>query len=202
MFITFEGIEGVGKSTHLNFIADLLSNKQIPYIKTREPGGTEMGEEIRDILLKHRHESVSSLAELLLMFAARAQHVATVIKPALERKQWVLCDRFTDATYAYQGGGRGVPFDTIELLEKLVLGNFHPELTLIFDAPPEIGLQRVKGRASHPDRFEKENLAFFEKVRQTYLARAKTDPKRYRIIDASQSLETIQNALIKLLPIP
>jgi dTMP kinase len=195
MFITLEGIEGVGKTTHLNFIVELLKKKKIPFIQTREPGGTEMGEEIRDILLKHRHELVASTTELLLMFAARAQHVTTIIKPALARGDWVLCDRFIDATYAYQGGGRGVPKHQIEILEKLVLGEFHPDLTFVFDAPPEIGLARAKGRSTHPDRFEREDLEFFERVRETYLSRATLLPNRYQIIDATQTLTDIQQQL-------
>lgn len=199
MFITFEGIEGVGKTTHLKFIAELLKSKKIPFVQTREPGGTEMGEEIRDILLKHRHELVAPLTELLLMFAARAQHVTTIIKPALQRKEWVLCDRFIDASYAYQGGGRSVPEKDIASLEQLVLGSFQPDLTFIFDAPPELGLERAKGRATHPDRFEDENIKFFERVRETYLARAVKAPARYKIIDATQSIEFIQKELIKIL---
>lgn len=199
MFITFEGSEGLGKSTHLKFVASQLAARHIPYIITREPGGTETGEEIRDILLKHRNELVDPMAELLLMFAARAQHITTVIKPALQANKWVLCDRFVDASYAYQGGGRGVPEADIEMLEKLVLKGFKPDLVLLFDASPAVGLQRVKGRELHPDRFEKEKIEFFERVRNAYLTRAKKNPKHYRILDASQRLETVQAALLTIL---
>lgn len=199
MFISLEGIEGVGKTTHLNFIAETLRRQDIPLVVTREPGGTEIGEEIRDILLKHRNESVSNMTELLLMFAARAEHIHRIIQPALQAKQWVICDRFTDATYAYQGGGRKVPMPQIETLEQLVLGNFHPDCTLILDAPPELGLKRAHGRSSHPDRFERENIEFFERVREVYLKRAKMDPKRYHVVDATRSIEAIQNELLDIL---
>lgn len=192
MFITFEGIEGVGKSTQLKFMAELLQQAGISVVLTREPGGTPMGEEIRDILLVHRYERVAPMTELLLMFAARAQHVDTIIKPALEKGQWVLCDRFVDATYAYQGGGRGVSMSLISGVEKLVLEDFHPDRTLILDAPAEIGFERVKGRGTHPDRFEQEKIDFFERVRSVYLARAKTDPKRYQVINAAESLMEVQ----------
>lgn len=160
MFITFEGIEGVGKTTHLAFTVEILKRAGISVIATREPGGTVMGEEIRDVLLKHRHESVHPLTELLLMFAARIQHVETIIRPHLNKGDWVICDRFTDATYAYQGGGRGMPLSSIEHLEKLVLGNFKPDLTFLLDASPSISLQRIRGRGGHPDRFELEKQAF------------------------------------------
>jgi dTMP kinase len=192
MFITFEGIEGVGKTTHLKWMAEAFKQVGIPVLVTREPGGTPMGEEIRDILLVHRHERVAPMTELLLMFAARAQHVDTVIKPALAQGLWVLCDRFVDATFAYQGGGRGMAMDTISDLEKLVLGDFHPDCTLVFDAPAEIGLQRVRGRGTHPDRFEQEKIDFFEKVRAVYQARAKSDLKRYKLINAAKTLSDVQ----------
>ena len=197
MFISFEGIEGVGKSTLLKFMADQLDKAGIPYLLTREPGGTPMGEEIRDILLAHRHERVAPLTELLLMFAARAQHVDTVIRPALERDRWVLCDRFVDATYAYQGGGRGVSMETIAYLEQLVLGDFSPDYTLVFDAPAEVGLARVKGRGTQ-DRFEKEKFDFFERVRKVYLDRAKNDERRYNIIDATQRLSKVQEEVFNI----
>ncbi len=192
MFISFEGIEGVGKTTHVKFMAEMLQQAGITVLVTREPGGTPMGEEIRNILLVHRHERVVPMTELLLMFAARAQHVDTVIRPALDRNQWVLCDRFVDASYAYQGGGRGVRMETIADLETLVLGDFKPDLTLVFDAPAMMGLQRAKGRSSHQDRFEQEKMDFFERVREVYLTRAKSDPKRCRIIDASRALIDVQ----------
>lgn len=199
MFITFEGIEGVGKTTHMNFVADILRKKNIPLLLTREPGGTDIGEEVRTILLKHRDGSVSTMAELLLMFAARAQHVDTVIKPALSKQQWVLCDRFLDATYAYQGGGRKVPISQIDNLAHLVLGDFAPDLTFIFDADPILGLQRAHSRSNQLDRIERENIEFFERVRAAYLARAKSDPAHFRIIDASRTIEVIQQELLDIL---
>ncbi len=199
MFITFEGIEGVGKTTHLKWMAEQLQLSGISVLSTREPGGTPMGEEIRDILLAHRHERVAPLTELLLMFAARAQHVDTVIRPALERGDWVLCDRFIDATYAYQGGGRGVAIDLIAKLEKLVLGDFKPDLTLLFDAPISIGLNRVKGRGGMQDRFEQEKLDFFERVRLAYQERA-TQDQRHKVIDASKTIDEVQRVLLALIP--
>lgn len=198
MFITFEGIEGVGKTTHLKWMAEQLRQAGIAVLTTREPGGTPMGEEIRDILLAHRHERVAPLTELLLMFAARAQHMDTVIHPALERGRWVLCDRFVDATYAYQGGGRGVEIDLIAKLEHLVLGDFKPDLTLLFDAPTLVGLNRLKGRGGVQDRFEQEKLDFFERVRLVYKTRAEQDRKRYKIIDASQSLHEVQKVVLEI----
>lgn len=199
MFITLEGIEGVGKSTQLKFLASELQSKGISLLVTREPGGTPMGEEIRDILLAHRNERVAPMTELLLMFAARAQHVDTVIQPALKQGKWVLCDRFTDATYAYQGGGRGVPMQEIENLEKFVLNKFHPDLTIILDAPVEIGQQRMQNRSNHVDRFEKEKLEFFERVRKVYLQRAALFPGRYKVIDASLSVSAVQSEIIKII---
>ncbi|HXH55412.1 MAG TPA: dTMP kinase [Gammaproteobacteria bacterium] len=199
MFITFEGIEGVGKTTYLKWMAKQLQQAGIPVLTTREPGGTPMGEEIRDILLAHRHERVAPLTELLLMFAARAQHVDTVIHPALEHGNWVLCDRFVDATYAYQGGGRGVETDLISKLEKLVLGDFKSDLTLLFDAPTDVGLSRIKGRDRVQDRFEQEKLDFFERVRLAYKARADADPLRHKIIDASKTISEVQKALLEMI---
>lgn len=199
MFITFEGIEGVGKTTHINFVAEILRQRDIPFILTREPGGTEIGEELRSILLKHRDGHVSAMTELLLMFAARAQHIHEIIKPALTQHKWVLCDRFLDATYAYQGGGRKILQSHIDSLAQLVLGDFHPDLTFIFDADPELGLKRAQHRSHHLDRFERETIDFFERVRQAYLIRAKTDPKRYQVIDASRSISEIQQELLEIL---
>ncbi len=192
MFITFEGIEGVGKTTQIKLMAEQLANAGISAVVTREPGGTPMGEEIRDILLKARQEQVAPLTELLLMFAARAQHVDMVIRPALERGQWVLCDRFIDATYAYQGGGRGVPLETIQGLDHWVLGDFQPNYTLILDAPIEEGLQRINRRGI-TDRFEQEKMDFFQRVRETYLTRASLDKNRYKIIDANKPLQAVQS---------
>ncbi len=199
MFITFEGIEGVGKTTHLKWMATALTDVGIPVLVTREPGGTPMGEEIRDILLVHRHERVAPLTELLLMFAARAQHVDTVIRPALAADRWVLCDRFVDATYAYQGGGRGVPEGLIRELESLVLGSFRPDHTILFDTPVEIGLQRVKERNNGHDRFEQEKMDFFERVRMEYLRIARLDPERYEIIDATKPLVEVQQSLSRIM---
>lgn len=198
MFITFEGIEGVGKTTHLKWMAEQLQFLGIPVLTTREPGGTPMGEEIRDILLAHRHERVAPLTELLLMFAARAQHVDTVIRPALERGDWVLCDRFVDATYAYQGGGRSVATDLITKLEKLALGDFKPDLTLVFDAPVAVGLNRIKKRGIQ-DRFEQEKLEFFERVRLAYKERALQDFVRHKIMDASKTIDEVQKELLDII---
>lgn len=190
-FITVEGVEGVGKTTNMAFIQSWLERQGIDQITTREPGGTPLAEDIRELLLSSRDEAVNENTELLLMFAARAQHLAEVIVPALERGQWVLCDRFTDATYAYQGGGRGVAMEKIALLENLVQEQLRPDLTLILDAPVAQGLERASKR-SQPDRFEQEKLDFFEQVRECYLSRAKKIPRQYRIVDAFQSLAQVQ----------
>lgn len=190
-FITVEGVEGVGKTTNMAFIQSWLERQGIDHITTREPGGTPLAEDIRELLLSPRDEAVNENTELLLMFAARAQHLAEVIVPALERGQWVLCDRFTDATYAYQGGGRGVAMEKIALLENLVQEQLRPDLTLILDAPVAQGLERANKR-SQPDRFEQEKLDFFEQVRECYLSRAKKMPMQYRVVDASQALAQVQ----------
>tara|TARA_R110000822_G_scaffold159476_19_gene299390 strand:- start:26244 stop:26885 length:642 start_codon:yes stop_codon:yes gene_type:complete len=197
-FITIEGVEGVGKTTNIDFIRQWLEQRKIPHITTREPGGTPLAESIRELLLSPRDETVDENTELLLMFAARAQHLAAVIVPALQKGQWVLCDRFTDATYAYQGGGRGVSMDKIAQLETLVQGELRPDLTLVLDIPVEQGLERAKNRSA-PDRFEQEKLAFFERVRECYLSRVKAEPHRYRVVDASQSLSDVQSDLSALL---
>ena len=164
-FITVEGSEGVGKSSNLDFIESLLREAGKDVVRTREPGGTELGETLRGILLDARQKAICDDAELLLMFAARAQHLAEVIRPALAAGKWVLCDRFTDATYAYQGGGRGIPFDRIAVLEQWVQGDLRPDLTLLLDMPVEAGLARA-GARSEPDRFEQEQTTFFERVRR------------------------------------
>ncbi len=197
-FISLEGVEGVGKSTNLAFIEQWLKEKQIPLLVTREPGGTPLAEEIREILLTPRAELMDSTTELLLMFAARAQHLNTVIKPALDAGTWVLCDRFTDATYAYQGGGRKLSIETISTLETLVQDTLRPNLTLLLDLPPEIGLARADKRGQR-DRIEKEKIEFFNAVRSTYLNRAHAEPQRFRIIDASFSLKEVQINLAKQL---
>lgn len=190
-FITVEGVEGVGKTTNIEFICQWLEQQGISYIATREPGGTPLAEDLRELLLSPRDEQVNENTELLLMFAARAQHLSEVIVPALKQGQWVLSDRFTDATYAYQGGGRGVSMEKIALLENLVQGELRPDMTLLLDIPVAQGLDRAKNR-SEPDRFEQEKLNFFEKVRDCYLARATTKPDQYRVIDASQTLPQVQ----------
>ncbi len=195
-FITLEGGEGVGKTTNMNFIAGLLAEKGINVVKTREPGGTRLAEKIRQLLLDNQDEAVEPNAELLLMFAARAQHIRHVIKPALARGDWVLCDRFTDATYAYQGGGRGMSMATIAWLEQLVQGDLRPDLTLLLDAPVQTGMMRARQRSA-PDRFEQEKQSFFEKVRQSYLMLAEQHRQRFVVIDASQPLAEVQQAIKK-----
>jgi len=190
-FITVEGIEGVGKTTNINFIETILHDAGKEIVMTREPGGTSLGEDVRELLLGHKHDGMSRDAELLLMFAARAEHLDKVILPAIEEGKWVLCDRFTDATYAYQGGGRGFDTNPIATLETLVQDALRPALTLLLDVSVEIGLDRA-GKRSEPDRFEKEKHDFFERVRQTYLQRAKAEPDRIKIIDASQPLAAVQ----------
>ncbi|WP_339668248.1 dTMP kinase [Dasania marina] len=189
--ITVEGVEGVGKSTNIEFIAQRLRAADINVVLTREPGGTPLAEDIRQLLLTPRDEAVSEAAELLLMFAARAQHINEVIRPALQRGDWVLCDRFTDATYAYQGGGREMGFDTIAVLENLVQGELRPHCTVLLDAPIEIGMARAKKRGAL-DRFEQEQMDFFERVRQAYLQLAQQQPQRFRVINAAQSLDLVQ----------
>lgn len=191
LFITLEGPEGAGKSTNRDYLAELLGATGREVVLTREPGGTPLAERIREILLAPAAEPMAVDTELLLMFAARAQHLAQVIRPALARGALVLCDRFVDATYAYQGGGRGVPVERIATLEAFVLGDLQPDLTLVFDLPVEIGLARAARRGAL-DRFEQEQRAFFEAVRQTYLDRAQAVPARYRLIDASRSLAEVQ----------
>ena len=193
-FITVEGGEGVGKTTNLAFIEARLRSAGLSVVVTREPGGTLLGEDIRGLLLGHRHDGMASDTELLLMFAARAEHLAKVIKPALANGQWVLCDRFTDATYAYQGSGRGIAREHIAQLEQWVQGDLRPDLTLLLDVPIEIGLRRA-GDRSALDRFESEQVAFFERVRAAYLDSARHEPNRYRIIDTAQTLEDVQRTL-------
>lgn len=196
-FITFEGTEGVGKSTQLSNAAEILKTLGVDYIVTREPGGTPMAEAIRELLLAPRDEPVNGMTELLLMFAARAQHLHTLILPELKAGRWVLCDRFTDATFAYQGGGRGVPAERIAQLENLVQGDFRPDHVILLDAPVETGMTRARHRGEL-DRFEQEALAFFERIRQTYLDRAATDPARYHIVNAAQSLEAVSREVTGL----
>jgi dTMP kinase len=194
-FITFEGVDGAGKSTHLNWFAEQLRAKGAEVLVTREPGGTPLGERLREILL---HEPMLPGTEAMLMFAARYEHVEQVIRPALQRGAWVISDRFSDASFAYQGGGRGVDTSRLEQLETWVHGDLQPDLTLIFDIPVEIARQRLMNNFSL-DRFEKEQGAFFERVRQAYLDRYNRHPHRYALINAAQSVEEVKSALSTLL---
>jgi len=194
LFITLEGSEGVGKTSNMEYIKSLLNKKGIEFIETREPGGTALGEALRGMLLGEEYKGMADDTELMLMFAARAEHVARVIKPALNQGKWVLCDRFTDATYAYQGGGRQLDIKRIEGLENWVLGNLRPDLTILLDAPIEVGRERA-GKRSAPDRFEQERDDFFNRVRETYLARANADPERMKIVDASGDLDSVQQQI-------
>ena len=189
-FITLEGIEGAGKSSQMEPLRQTLLELGIPVLTSREPGGSPVAERIRALLLDRANAGMAATAELLLVFAARAEHLDKVLVPALDRGTWVLCDRFTDATYAYQGGGRGMDHRPIALLEDLVQGDLRPDLTLVFDLPPALGLERARGRGES-DRFEPERLAFFEGARATYLARARAHPSRYRVLDATRSLESV-----------
>jgi dTMP kinase len=197
-FITFEGIDGAGKTTHLAWFRERLEAHISPtgrsVIMTREPGGTGLGESLREILL---HQKMDLETEALLMFAARREHLAEVIEPALARGDWVLSDRFTDATFAYQGGGRGLPRDKLEALERWVQGGFQPDLTLLFDLPPDTASER-RSATREPDRFESESDAFFTRTRTEYLRRAEEAPYRFAIIDSSQSIPEIQRRLEEL----
>ena len=198
LFITLEGIEGAGKSTAVDFIEDFLTKEGHDVIKTREPGGTVIGEQIREILLKNENYTLTYDTELLLAFSARAQHIQEVILPALSSGKIILCDRFTDASYAYQGGGRNIDASRINLLEKWVQEDLRPNLTLLFDLDVSIGMQRTKKR-SDADRFEREEINFFEKIRNTYLERAKNEPQRFRIINSASSLESVKEQIITIL---
>lgn len=197
-FITLEGLEGVGKSTHLRFVSDWLRAQGLNVVVTREPGGTPEADEIRSTLLKVRGAAFDPTAELLLMFAARALHVQQVIHPALADGIWVVCDRFTDASYAYQGGGRGIPAARIATLERMVLRGLKPDLTLLLDAPLDVGKARVQGRGAL-DRFEREQDGFFKRVRSVYLARARREPRRIKRVDASGDIGTVQDEIAVLL---
>lgn len=196
-FITVEGSEGVGKTTNIEFIKQWLDAQNIDYLVTREPGGTPLAEQLRELLLQPREELVDETAELLMVFAARAQHLHQVILPSLNSGKWVLCDRFTDATYAYQGGGRNMSLEVIAQLENLVQKSLRPDAVILLDVPVEIGLQRARDRGE-PDRFERENVEFFERVRAAYLNRA-SGQKHYHLVDASQPLEHVQRALASVL---
>lgn len=201
-FITVEGGEGAGKTTQLIFMRDYLAQAGYRVVVTREPGGTALGEEIRGLLLSHRHNGMTLIAETLLMFAARAEHLEQVIRPALAEGHWVLCDRFTDATYAYQGGGRGLALERITVLEDWVQGALRPDLTLLFDLPVTVGLARA-GKRSAVDRFEREDMAFFERVRATYREQGVRHSNRYRVVNADQSIAgvwaEVQNILDEFL---
>jgi len=190
-FITVEGIEGAGKTTCMQVVTEVIEHQGINAIHTREPGGTDLGEDLRSLLLGHKHTGMSDDAELLMMFAARAEHIAQKIQPALDDGKWVLCDRFTDATYAYQGYGRGIPLEKIAGLENWVQGKLRPDLTLLMDLPVEVGMERA-GKRSAPDRFESEAWDFFERIRQGYLSIAAEQPSRVKVIDASQDLPDVQ----------
>ena len=195
-FITLEGIEGVGKTTQVVTVRATLEALGRPFVTTREPGGTPLAEAIRALVLAPREEAVPGSAELLLMFASRAVHVANLIQPTLDAGSDVVCDRFTDATYAYQGGGRGVPVEQVAALEVITHGGLQPDLTLLLDAPPALALQRARQRSA-ADRFEAETLAFFERVRAAYLARAAAEPDRFVIVDATQPLAEVSAAVAK-----
>ena len=198
-FITFEGIDGAGKTTHLGWFRERLEQKVAStgraVVMTREPGGTPLGEQIREIVL---HQKMDLETEALLMFAARREHLAQVIEPALARGDWVLSDRFTDATFAYQGGGRGLPRDKLETLERWVQGGFQPDMTVLFDVPPETASER-RSAARAPDRFESESDAFFTRTRTEYLRRAEEAPYRFDIIDSTRSIAEIQKHLEELI---
>lgn len=198
MFITLEGSEGVGKTTSLNFIKAFIEARGHKVLVTREPGGTPLAEDLRATLLANRIEKIEPDTELLLMFAARCQHVNQVIKPALESGSWVLSDRFIDASYAYQGGGRGISFDRIKQIEEWSLSGFKPDLTILLDMSVEEGMARTRLRGA-PDRFESEKMDFYQSIREAYLLRAKQDSKRMHVIDAAPSIEQVQRSLRALL---
>jgi len=194
-FITLEGLDGAGKSTHLTWLVETLRARGLAVVQTREPGGTPLGEKLRGLLLS---EPMHLETEALLMFAARREHIAEVIEPALQRGDWVVSDRFTDASFAYQGGGRGLALEKLESLERWVQGSLQPDLTLLFNLPAEVARQRVIGMSRDLDRFEREQAEFFERVRSAYLARAAASPARIRVIDASKSIAEIKVELEKI----
>jgi dTMP kinase len=200
-FLTIEGIEGVGKSTQVARLSAALRDLGIAHVVTREPGGTALAESIRDVVLTARGEALPATAELLLMFAARAVHLKNHVEPNLRAGRWVICDRFTDATYAYQGGGRGLPTEQIRALEHMVQGALRPDLTVLLDAPVALGLARARSRnaGSREDRFELEKTEFFERVRGVYLARAAAEPDRIAVLDATRSADEISERIVALL---
>ena len=196
-FISIEGIEGVGKSTNVAHLTGILEERGHKVLTTREPGGTPMAERIRELLIEHGDEPMPEIAELLLMFASRALHVSNVIQPALAAGTWVVCDRFTDASRAYQGGGRGIPLDDINQLARWVMGDLKPDLTILLDAPVETGMSRA-GQRGDPDRFEVERSEFFGRVRDAYLQLAEAEPKRFVIVDATQKLKSVQDDITQI----
>jgi dTMP kinase len=200
-FVTFEGIEGVGKSTQLSRVSAALEAYGIEHVVTREPGGTPMAERIRSVVLTQQAEALPPAAELLLMFAARAVHLGNLIEPSIAAGRWVLCDRFTDATFAYQGGGRGVDANAIRQLESLVQGNRRPDLTFLLDAPVELALERARRRngSARADRFESERLEFFVRVRGAYLERAAAEPQRIAVLDAAQDADAVCARILQML---
>jgi len=197
-FITIEGQDGAGKSTNLDVIEAFLQENNIDYIKTREPGGTQFSEAIRELLLNSDDNVINDHAELMLIFAARAQHIEELIEPALKKGVWVLCDRFTDTTYAYQGGGRGIDKEVIADLEKTIQGDLQPDLTVLLDLPVELGESRA-GQRSDPDRFERQQKDFKKKVRDVYLTLACTYPKRIKIINARDSIKEVESSVRQVL---
>ena len=197
-FISLEGVEGVGKSTAFDFMRNYLISQGMDLTVTREPGGTEIAESIRQVLLHKHQEKMATDTEVLLMFASRAQNIEAVIKPALEQNQWVLADRFADASFAYQGGGRKVPLSRMQLMADWVLGSLQPDMTILLDAPVELGLQRVEARGQK-DRIETEGVDFFERVRAVYLELAKQQPNRFRIVDATRTIVEVEQQLQQLL---
>ncbi|NEV60768.1 dTMP kinase [Thiorhodococcus minor] len=197
-FITLEGIEGAGKSTQVEALASMLRSRGLEVVTTREPGGSPIAERLRTLLLDPLNAGMSDTAELLLMFAARAEHLKQTILPALARGAWVISDRFTDATYAYQGGGRGIDLARIGLLEQLVQGDLRPDLVLVFDLPPAVGLERAQARSGGKDRFEAEDLRFFQGARALYLERAGETPERYRVLDATRPIDRVREQILSL----
>lgn len=201
-FITVEGQDGAGKTTNIAHVQELLEQYGIAVLSTREPGGTKLGENLRRLILDGHEHKIDATAELLLIFAARAQHLEETIVPALNRGTWVLCDRFTDATFAYQGGGRGLPMEHIQTLQNLVQGDLQPDLTLLLDVDIDTGLARSRRRAAeHPDRFEQEQIAFKRRVRKTYLSLAEHYPDRVHVVDASVEIEQVQRQIRHILDI-
>jgi dTMP kinase len=197
LFITFEGIEGVGKSTNIDYLAGLIEAHGHPVLRTREPGGTPIAEDIRRILKEHGDEPLPDVAELLLLFAARSINVNNAIRPALTSGTWVISDRFTDSTRAYQGGGRGFPVESIEWLAELAHGDLQPDLTILLDAPVDVAMQRAD-RRGEPDRFEVERAEFFDRVRQAYLQLAEREPDRFAIVDCSRDLDAVRAAISEI----